>query len=182
VPFTPYHFGPGLLFKAVVPRHFSFLAFATTQVAIDLESWYYLTRSDPHVHRVLHTFVFGSVMGLAIGALVWFLGFGIHALLGRRVAGLSIGAPLPVFQPELSVRGAALGGLLGGFTHTLFDSFMHGDINPLRPFSVENPLLDVVAFDVLQTGCIVAGIVGALGVLGNLRVWRATGPTTDSSS
>ena len=64
MPFTPYHFGPGLLLKAAAPRHFSFLAFSTTQVAIDLESLQYLTMGDPHVHRTMHTLPVATVAGL----------------------------------------------------------------------------------------------------------------------
>lgn len=38
MPFTPYHFGPGLGLKAAAPRRLSFLSFATTQVAPVLRS------------------------------------------------------------------------------------------------------------------------------------------------
>lgn len=173
MPYTPFHFGPGLLLKAAAPRRFSLVSFATTQVGIDLESWYYLTRGDAHVHRILHTFVFGTLLGLAVGGLVWLVGAITHRILGRRVAGLSIGRPRPVFQPELSLTGVALGGLLGGLTHALLDGIMHRDIQPFRPFSLANPLLGLIGWDLLHAACVVAGIVGALGLVLNFRARRA---------
>jgi hypothetical protein len=37
VPFTPFHFGPGLLLEGAAPRHVSLIAFVISQVAVDLE-------------------------------------------------------------------------------------------------------------------------------------------------
>jgi hypothetical protein len=37
VPFTPFHLGPGLAFKAVSGKHFSFMVFAGAQVLMDIE-------------------------------------------------------------------------------------------------------------------------------------------------
>jgi len=173
VPFTPYHFGPGLLLKGAAPRHVSFLSYCTTQVAIDLESWHYLTGGEPHVHRILHTFVFGALAGLAIAGLVWLCGAGVHHLLGRHVSGMSIGTPLPVFRSELSLRGVVLGGLLGGVTHALLDGVMHGDVQPLRPFSLANPLYGLIGWKLLHSACLVAGAVGALALVSSRRSWRA---------
>ena len=59
MPFTPLHFGPGLLLKAAAPRHVSFTAFVASQVLIDLESLYNILRGAWPVHRELHTFAFG---------------------------------------------------------------------------------------------------------------------------
>ena len=174
MPFTPFHFGPGLLLKAGAPRRLSFLAFATAQVAIDLESWHYLTADEPHVHRAFHTFIFGTSLGLAIGGLVWVTGWAVHRLLGRRIEGLSIGTPIPVFQSELSLQGALLGGLLGGFTHTILDAIVHGDVQPFLPVSLSNPFLSLIEWNTMEMACIVAGVAGMLGVLVNLPVWRRT--------
>jgi len=41
MPFTPFHFGPGLAVKSLAGNYFSFLLFAFTQVVIDLESEFF---------------------------------------------------------------------------------------------------------------------------------------------
>lgn len=170
LPYTPYHFGPGLLLKAGLPRRFSFLAFATTQVAIDLESWYFLTRGEWPVHRILHTFVGASLVGLGVAALVWVIDRAVRWTIGSRAAHLSIGTPIVAFASEVHWRGV----LLGGLTHVLLDSFMHADIQPLAPFAAGNPLRDLIGWDPLETGCIAAGVLGAI-VLGlRHRALRAT--------
>lgn len=171
MPFTPYHFGPGLLLKAAAPRRFSFLAFATTQVAIDLESLYYLTMGDPHVHRAMHTLPLATAAGVAVGALVWATGAGIHALIGRRVAGMSIGTPMPVLQSELSA-GAVVGGAVGGASHSIMDAIVHADVQPFLPVSGANPLLGLIGWNAMEMACVVAGAIGVVGVLANRRVWR----------
>ncbi len=42
MPMTPFHVGPGLVFKAVAPRHFSLAVFVGVNVVIDLEpiTWF----------------------------------------------------------------------------------------------------------------------------------------------
>lgn len=174
MPYTPFHLGPGLLLKAAAPRQFSFVAFAATQVAIDLESWYYLTRGVVPVHRLLHTFVFASLLGVAVGALVWLLAHGVRRLLGTRAAHLSIGTPLAAFGGEVRLTGVTLGGLLGGLSHALLDSLMHRDIQPLRPLASGNPFEGLVSWDRLHLGCVAAGVLGLLWLAVNRRVWRTT--------
>ncbi len=44
MPFTPFHFGPGLFAKSLLPRHFSWLAFVASQVLIDCETLFYLVQ------------------------------------------------------------------------------------------------------------------------------------------
>jgi hypothetical protein len=172
VPFTPFHFGPGLLLKAGAPRRFSFLAFSTTQVAIDLESLHYLTAGDPHVHRTMHVLPVATMAGLAVGGLVWLLGSGTHWLVGRRVTGMSIGTPLPIFESELSARGALMGGALGGLTHSVIDAIVHPDVQPFLPFSGSNPLVGLVEWNTMETACIATALIGLLGALLNRSAWR----------
>ena len=173
MPFTPYHFGPGLLLKAAAPRHFSFLAFSTTQVAIDLESLQYLTMGDPHVHRTMHTLPVATAAGLAVGGLVWVLGVGTHGLLGRRITGMSISTRLPIFESELSARGALIGGVLGGLTHSVMDAIVHPDVQPFLPFSGANPFIGLVEWNTMEMACAVAAVVGIVGALMNRRVWES---------
>jgi membrane-bound metal-dependent hydrolase YbcI (DUF457 family) len=157
VPVTPFHFGVGLLAKGVAPRQLSVSAFAATQVAIDLESAYYLfvAREWP-VHRWMHTFLVASCVGLVVG-------LAICALAKRSVVGASI--------KDLGLRPCLLGGLLGGATHPLLDGIMHTDIRPLLPFATGNPFLAWLSLGALHLACVVAGLIG-LALLG-LRAARA---------
>lgn len=42
MPITPFHFGPGLLGKGLLPAKLSVTAFVAAQIVIDCESAYYL--------------------------------------------------------------------------------------------------------------------------------------------
>ncbi len=55
MPFTPFHLGPGALFKAVGGRHFSFMVFGGTQVLMDIEPLLGLIRGWPVLHGYTHT-------------------------------------------------------------------------------------------------------------------------------
>jgi hypothetical protein len=153
VPVTPFHFGPGLLFKAAAPRHVSLSAFVVSQVIIDVESGYHLLRGDWPVHRLLHTLPLATLVGLVSGALVW----GATRLPWVRdwVAGE------PRLASETAARPALVGGLLGGLTHPIFDGIMHSDMQPFWPVSSDNPLLGLIGLGALHLGCMAAGAIGA---------------------
>ena len=65
MPFTPFHYGPGLLIKGLLPRHFSLTTFVATQVPIDCEPFYYMIRNEYPVHRELHTLIGATLLGAA---------------------------------------------------------------------------------------------------------------------
>ena len=67
MPFTPFHFGPGLFGKGIVPRRFSWMAFIVSQVIIDCETLYYLLQRTYPIHRFFHTFVGATLVGLLTG-------------------------------------------------------------------------------------------------------------------
>ena len=66
MPVTPFHLGPLMPLKAVVPRHFSLGVFAVVQVVIDLESIWNIVRDNPVVHDRLHTLL-GAMLVAALG-------------------------------------------------------------------------------------------------------------------
>jgi len=152
MPATPFHFGPGLLVKAVAPHHFSVAAYSVAQVVIDIESGYYLLKGDYPVHRQAHTFFLGGLIGLVCGLIVSRI---MRAWAKPRDAipeWLAVEYRLPI---------AAYSGLFGGVFHSVLDAIMHDDMRPLRPFSDANPLLGLVSIQVLYLFCIVTGLVGA---------------------
>jgi membrane-bound metal-dependent hydrolase YbcI (DUF457 family) len=147
MPVTPFHFGPGLLAKAIAPRHVSLTAFVGANVVIDLESGYFLLTGEWPVHRTLHTFAAATLAGLLVGFLV-------HRFRSR----------LPVRGNPSSAHlySALLGGGLGGSSHALLDGIMHADMHPFRPFTEANPLLLAIGVGTLHLFCVATGAVGLL--------------------
>src|SRR5262245_64133494 len=135
MPFTPFHLGPALLIKAAARRRFSFWTFAATQVAIDLETLYWLGRREWPVHRVVHTFLGSAVVGAAVAVMTVFV---VGPLL-RRFFGDD-----HLLATEVRTGAAMAGGLIGGLSHPLLDGIMHRDIMPFRPLTAGNPLLHVI--------------------------------------
>lgn len=145
MPFTPFHFGPGIAIKAAIPR-FSFLLFCYAQIVTDLESAYYLFRGEYPVHRFLHTYA-GAAL---IGAVCALSGRPLQKYVSRR---FGCGAPV-------SWAGAFATTFAGTYSHIFLDSIMHPDITPLSPLTSANPLFHVVGAELLQVLCLALGAVG----------------------
>jgi len=152
MPATPFHFGPGLLIKAVAPRQFSMAAYSVAQVVIDIESGYYLLQGGYPVHRQAHTFFMGGLIGLACGLIVSRVGVWWARPRDLIPDALAAEYRLPI---------AVVSGIFGGMFHSLLDGIMHGDMRPFRPFTDANPLYGLVSVRVLYLFCIVTGLVGA---------------------
>jgi hypothetical protein len=162
MPFTPFHFGPGLLVKGIAARWYSWTAFIAAQVVIDCETLYYLSRQEYPLHRRLHTFVGAAIAGLATAVAL----LGIKWLIDQAAPRLadSLNSHRPSIQAELSTTGLLVGGFVGGISHPLLDGMMHMDIKPFLPWTDKNPLLRVVEIEALHTGCEIAGLIGLLFV------------------
>ena len=152
MPATPFHFGPGLLIKAVAPRHFSMAAYSLSQVVIDIESGYYMLQNAAPVHRQAHTFALGGLIGLLCGLIVSKVGAWVARPRDVVPEALAAEYRLPV---------AVLSGIFGGIFHSVLDGIMHADIRPFRPFTQANPLYGLVSVEILYLFCIITGIVGA---------------------
>jgi membrane-bound metal-dependent hydrolase YbcI (DUF457 family) len=162
VPFTPFHFGPGALVKAVAPKYFSFTVFVFSQVLIDLESLYFLLGNEWPVHRFFHTYAGASLIALA------------SFLIGRPVCGFALAIlrrSLPLTKSGfwaatklISIPAALSGAVIGAYSHVALDSIMHSDMRPFAPFADENVLLHAISIGELHLYCVIAGVLGALGL------------------
>ena len=152
MPATPFHFGPGLLVKAVAPRQFSMAAYSLSQVVIDIESGYYMLHHATPVHRQAHTFVVGGLIGLLCGLIVSRVGAWVARPRDIVPEALAAEYRLPV---------AVLSGIFGGIFHSVLDGIMHADIRPFWPFTQANPLYGLVSVQVLYLFCVITGVVGA---------------------
>ena len=154
MPFTPYHFGPGVLAKSLTPRRFSITAHVASQVAIDCETLYHILNHTKPDHRFFHTMVGASLVGMSVAV------------------GLAIFAPV-VPRPgwrwlEEDLRWTPLwvGGLFGGISHAILDSMYHHDAMPFWPWSRGNPLL--APHHVAPEICVATGVLGLV-----ILAWRA---------
>jgi membrane-bound metal-dependent hydrolase YbcI (DUF457 family) len=164
MPVTPFHFGVGLALKGLKPEQVSLIAFAASQVVIDLESGYYLfiAREWP-VHRWAHSFVGAALLGL------------LTAVVCARVLP-AVSRVLP-WVPTSEMRGQSciVGGLLGGLSHTVLDGVMHTDVVPFFPVAAGNPLLGALSLGALHLLCVGSGLLGLV-----LLATRWSVNTTDS--
>jgi membrane-bound metal-dependent hydrolase YbcI (DUF457 family) len=131
MPFTPFHFGPGLLFGLLLLSYIDFPTFMLAGVIVDVEPILvlYLDLRYP-LHGFLHSFLGGAIAALLLSA----------AMIRMR----------PVFshfmsffrlEQEPSRRSVFMASILGIYLHIFLDSFLYWDIRPFYPFSL-NPVLN----------------------------------------
>ncbi len=166
MPISPFHFGPGALFKCVGPAHVSWTVFALANVLIDLEpiALFFLT-GDP-AHPWLHTLL-GAIIVATVAATAgrwpceWFLRWWNRQL--SPVQAQWLAAPT-----KIGSASAWVGALVGTISHILLDAVMHSDVRPFWPLVQGNPLQGLIAIERLQWGCVVAGVLG-IAVLAMLK-------------
>jgi hypothetical protein len=158
MPFTPFHFGPGAAFKAVLSNRFSFALFCYTQVVTDCETGYHILAGYYPIHRFFHTWLGATAVGLAC------------AVTGRPVCQFALQLWYGRFPESLtrifpgaatiSWKAALLSSLLGTYSHVLLDSLMHRDMEPCSPWSSSNPLLRLISTPILHGICVGLGALG----------------------
>ena len=147
MPFTPIHLGPGLAFKAMGGRHFSFMVFGGAQVLMDLEPLIGILQDRDVLHGVTHT----GLGALVIGSVAAVIGKPISTLVlrWRKIA-----------HPPLTWLAAMTGAYVGTFSHVLLDAIMHADMAPAWPLLRGNPMLELISIDQLHLACLAAGVIG----------------------
>lgn len=158
MPFTPFHLGPGLAFKAVGGRHFSFMVFGGAQVMMDIEPLLGIIYGWPVLHGPTHTLAGALAIGTAAG------------IIGRPISAFVLRL-LRIVHPPFTWTASFAGAFLGTFSHVALDAVMHGDMSPLRPFAAGNPLLSLVTMETVHVGCVVLAVAGAAVV-----AWRGHFP------
>ncbi|TFH10821.1 MAG: hypothetical protein E4H14_01840 [Candidatus Thorarchaeota archaeon] len=149
MPFTPYHFGPGLLLGVVL---FPFLDFSTMMVAsviLDLEPLVVLLLNLPFpLHGFFHTY-----LGATIIAII--LAFALYPMIGflNKIVSL-IG-----LHQESSFRHILPASIIGTYSHIFLDSFIYPEMNPFFPL-LGNPLIGVFPSVFIYSSCIYLGLLG----------------------
>ena len=155
MPFTPFHFGPAALLKALMPSRFSFFVFCYAQVIMDLQVAYHIIFHKFPLHGWTHTYL-GALL---IGSFCGITAIPLHSL-ANRYSEKSFFRPLML--RGLSMRISFLSALIGTLSHIALDSIMHGDMTPWSPFSEENKILRVVSLPYLHLFCVITGVIGVI--------------------
>ena len=151
MPFTPIHLGPGLAFKAIGGRHFSFMVFGGSQVLMDIEPLIGILQNKPILHGPTHTLLGALIIG------------GIAAAIGKPISSFVLGL-LRIRHEPFTWLAAISGAFVGTYSHVLLDGIMHSDMSPWWPFTPGNPLLGIISIGQLHNVCFLAGAVGLFGL------------------
>ncbi|MCX7139723.1 MAG: hypothetical protein NT123_01205 [Proteobacteria bacterium] len=158
MPITPFHFGPGALFKCATPENFSWAVFAFANVLIDLEPiLLFILTGDP-AHPWLHTAP-GAIAVAIVAATAgrwpceWLLGWWNRQLSQKQKQWLGT-------QVVIGNIAAWTGAFVGTASHILLDGVMHADVRPFWPFLQGNPMQGLVSIEQLQWACVLAGVLG----------------------
>lgn len=168
MPFTPFHFGPGLFGKSLLSRYFSWSAFIASQVVIDFETLYYMIQRAYPIHRFFHTILGATLAGIVVGVGL----VGLKSII-KTMAPQStdfIASLRPSLKAEVSSIGLLVGALIGGISHPFLDGMMHRDVRPFSPWSDANPLLRVIGVEALHLLCLLLGIIGLIFMA--MRLYR----------
>lgn len=158
MPFTPFHFGPGLLVKAAVPRGFWFTSFVLANVLIDCEVLYYMRLGEPPLHRYLHTYVAGVGLGVLSGVVMSAALVAVSSMVPGRwwQKSVAVGAGRRIVIPSI------IAGVIGGVSHVLLDSLLYAEMHPYWPLAAGNDLAGIVSSEAVYGFCALTGLAGAV--------------------
>lgn len=149
MPFTPYHFGPGLLLGVVL---FPFLDFSTMIVAsviLDFEPIFVLILNLPGpLHGFFHTYLGATIVACVLSIAIYpFRGY-----LNKLVSIFGL-------HQESSFRHILPASLIGTYSHIFLDSFIYLEMNPFYPL-IGNPFIGVLAVSFVYSSCVYLGLLG----------------------
>lgn len=161
MPFTPFHMGPGILFKGLLQGSFSLMVFGWTQIVMDIQPLIVLMTGEGHLHGFSHTYVGATLLAL------------VSALTGKYLSqiGLWVLRSEPTPYNQIAWWVVVTSAFIGSFSHVLLDSIMHADVQPFYPFDLGNPFLSALSMSALHKLCLYTGLVGAAIYYG--VQWRA---------
>lgn len=127
----------------MIPKYFSLIVFAFTQVVIDFETLYFMLKNEYPLHRFCHTFLGATVIMI------------VSIYLVRPIC-------RACFNIRISYPAAFVAAVFGCYTQVIFDAVMHADVRPFAPFSDMNPLHRLLELGLLHAMLILAGLIGGI--------------------
>ena len=157
MPFTPFHFGPALGFGLPLRKYLHVPTFLVSNVIVDVEPLLVLVLGLNYpLHGYLHTFIFASLIGLALGYVTFSFDRSLHPIYKAMKL---------VVEDNQSLKSYMATGVLGAIFHVLLDSPLYRDIKPLFP-STQNPFYNPNLSLKVYSFCVWMGILGIIYYIG----------------
>lgn len=149
MPFTPYHFGPGLLLGVVL---FPFLDFSTVMVAcviLDIEPLSVIMFHLPFAaHGFFHTYLGATIVAVLLSLVIW----PMRGYLNKIVSLFGL-------HQESSFRHIFPASIIGTYSHVFLDSLLYPEMNPFYPL-IANPFVGIFQFGFVYSSCVFLGLLG----------------------
>ena len=166
IPFTPFHWGLTLLIQAIA-IFLDPIGLFVGSVILDLEGIYSLLfpYSGVPLHGVMHSLIGTLILGIIVGI----SSFLTHKLIHR--IDFKFDNPTLLTLPPYSLKICLLSAFIGTFSHVLLDAFLYEDLQLCYIFPIENPLLNLLSWEIVYFLCIVCFIIGAVILVGRYRAY-----------
>ena len=130
MPFTPFHFGPGILLGLLLLRKLDFPTFIAANVMIDWRATVvFLGLWERPLHGWVHTYLGATFMAILLGAVMIY----VRPMIDRELQEMKI-------VQKISKQKIFLASFTGAFLHVTIDAMHHPYMQPFIPFDF-NPLL-----------------------------------------
>lgn len=164
MPFTPFHFGPGVLFGYPLRRRMDFITFLIANVIVDMRATlvFFGILSGP-LHGPLHTYLGAFALAVVLAVCV--------LLFSRRFPKI---AQQVSSRPE-SVPAVALASIAGTWLHVTLDAILYPNMQPFYPLS-GNPWYNIASSFAIYGLCALAFLIGgsAAGISTVWNRWQGT--------
>ncbi len=147
MPFTPIHFGFAIFLFSILP-FMDPIALLIGVVIIDLEPIFYLITGIGQMHGIMHS---------TLGVLVFFIPTTFISWLCYKFI------KLERFLPKFNIYFSLLSGIIGLFSHVIFDGILYSEIMFLYPFSNQVGMLyNIIPFSTVYW---ILGIMFPVGIV-----------------
>jgi membrane-bound metal-dependent hydrolase YbcI (DUF457 family) len=151
MPFTPYHFGPGLLLGILL---FPFVDFGTLIIAsviLDIEPLAIIIFNLPlPLHGFFHTYFGATIASVVLSSCIWPIRNQLNNIV--KLFGL---------DQRSTFSRILFASLLGTYSHVFLDAFLYAEMNPFYPL-LGNPFLGLVGSNIVYSFCVYSLFIGFL--------------------
>ena len=160
MPFTPFHFGPGILLGLLLLKKLDFPTFVAANIIIDWRAaLVFLGLWRGPRHAWVHTYMGATLMAVILGAAMIY----VRPLIDGELREMNI-------VQEITEKKIFLSAFIGTFLHVTIDAFHHPNMKPFMPLDF-NPLLGLFSTAELRAALFFCLMVSLPVYISHVRGW-----------